>query len=551
MRKSPLKIMSQLLVLVLPLMHMMLMTVILGSLGYLATTAISVYGVYAVLKGPNISLISILIGLVLISAIAKYFEQLSGHYIAFKLLAQMRDQVFQKLRELAPAKLEGKEKGNLIAMITTDIELIEVFYAHTIAPILIALITSLVMVLFLTHFHMLLGLLALCAYLTIGLLIPIYNNKKGKDTGMAYRNAFGTLNNILLENMRGLFEILQFNQGQARNDLLSKASQALSDENKKLKHLEGSSKALTEMVLLVFGIGALFLSLALSLGGHLASNDVIIVMVAFLGSFGPTSALSALSNDLMQTLASGERLLNLLEEKPEVNERTIGAAINQEAFRNISCEGISFSYKQTQVLKGVTAQFEKGKITGIHGKSGSGKSTLLKLMMRFWDTDEGEVIYKGSENVPIKALSTPSLRSLTSYMTQETYLFNGTLKENIAIGKANATDEAIISAAKKAALHEFVCKLPKGYDSKVGELGSFLSGGERQRIGLARAFISEAPIMLLDEPTSNLDSLNEALLLNAIENSAREKCVVLVSHRASTLGLADQMLKISGGILSQ
>lgn len=543
--------MSQLLVLVLPLMHMMLMTVILGSLGYLATTAISVYGVYAVLKGPNISLISILIGLVLISAIAKYFEQLSGHYIAFKLLAQMRDQVFQKLRELAPAKLEGKEKGNLIAMITTDIELIEVFYAHTIAPILIALITSLVMVLFLTHFHMLLGLLALCAYLTIGLLIPIYNNKKGKDTGMAYRNAFGTLNNILLENMRGLFEILQFNQGQARNDLLSKASQALSDENKKLKHLEGSSKALTEMVLLVFGIGALFLSLALSLGGHLASNDVIIVMVAFLGSFGPTSALSALSNDLMQTLASGERLLNLLEEKPEVNERTIGAAINQEAFRNISCEGISFSYKQTQVLKGVTAQFEKGKITGIHGKSGSGKSTLLKLMMRFWDTDEGEVIYKGSENVPIKALSTPSLRSLTSYMTQETYLFNGTLKENIAIGKANATDEAIISAAKKAALHEFVCKLPKGYDSKVGELGSFLSGGERQRIGLARAFISEAPIMLLDEPTSNLDSLNEALLLNAIENSAREKCVVLVSHRASTLGLADQMLKISGGILSQ
>lgn len=543
--------MSQLLVLVLPLMHMMLMTVILGSLGYLATTAISVYGVYAVLKGPNISLISILIGLVLISAIAKYFEQLSGHYIAFKLLAQMRDQVFQKLRELAPAKLEGKEKGNLIAMITTDIELIEVFYAHTIAPILIALTTSLVMVLFLTHFHMLLGLLALCAYLTIGLLIPIYNNKKGKDTGMAYRNAFGTLNNILLENMRGLFEILQFNQGQARNDLLSKASQALSDENKKLKHLEGSSKALTEMVLLVFGIGAFFLSLALSLGGHLASNDVIIVTVAFLGSFGPTTALSALSNDLMQTLASGERLLNLLEEKPEVNERTIGAAIDQEAFRNISCEGISFSYKQTPVLKGVTAQFEKGKITGIHGKSGSGKSTLLKLMMRFWDTDEGEVIYKGSENVPIKALSTPSLRSLTSYMTQETYLFNGTLKENIAIGKANATDEAIISAAKKAALHEFVCKLPKGYDSKVGELGSFLSGGERQRIGLARAFISEAPIMLLDEPTSNLDSLNEALLLNAIENSAREKCVVLVSHRASTLGLADQMLKISGGILSQ
>lgn len=549
MHKSPFKVMSQLLVFVFPLMHMMFITIFLGTIGYLATTAISVLGAYALFNTFNMNLALWMLALVLIASISKYFEQLSGHYIAFKLLADMRDQVFNKLRQLAPAKLEGKDKGNLIAMITSDIELIEVFYAHTIAPLFIAFFTSSVMVIFLSYYHFTLGILAFIAYLTIGVFIPILNHKKGKATGLNYRNAFGGLSDLLFENTRGIFEILQYNQGEARKKGLNEASDRLSEENKKLKFFEGQSKAITEMFLLFFGLATLFLSLYLNALGAVRSQDLLIITVAMLGSFGPTVALSSLSNDLMQTLASADRLLSLLEESPIVAENQVGEMMPRHDVEGIRVEDVCFSYDQTPILEGVNAVFKKGSITGIYGKSGSGKSTLLKLMMRFWPNDEGRILYEGQggRTYAIESLQTASLRNLTSYMTQETYLFNGTLRDNMIIGKINATDQEIVEAAKKAAIHDFIMTLPEGYHSQVGEMGRFLSGGERQRIGLARAFLSDAPIMLLDEPTSNLDSLNEALLLDAVEKSSKDKCVILVSHRQSTLAFADQILKMSGG----
>lgn len=543
--------MFKLLKFVKPLAHVMFMTIVLGTLGYLATSGITLLGAYVLITRAIFSMPWILFLLVLGAAFFKYFEQLSGHYIAFKLLAHMRDKIFSKLRTLAPAKLETEEKGNLIALITTDIELIEVFYAHTIAPVCIALTTSVIMMLFFGFFHWSLALLALVGYVMVGLLIPIWNHRRGQASGQNYRHLFGHLNNAILENVRGIKEIQQFAYGDQRRKDLYALSSKLSAENQVLKKHEGMAKALTEGVILTLSLSALALSLWLASQGHITSNAPWMVTMAMLGSFGPTVALSALSNDLTQTLASGERLLNLLSERPVVEENQEGDALDLENLKTLSAENISFAYKEKPILKDLNVHFSVGQIIGIKGQSGSGKSTLLKLIMRFWDSDKGKIFYKDKESHCVKDIDTSHLRMATSYVTQETYLFNDTLRANIAIGKLDASDEAIIKAAKKASIHDFIMGLPNGYDSHVGEMGQFLSGGERQRIGIARAFLSDAPFMLLDEPTSNLDSLNEAIILRAIETYSQDKCVILVSHRASTLNFCDQIHHMHQGQLER
>ena len=550
-RRSAISIMSALIGLVKPLMHIMFSAIILGTLGYLCAIFLTILASEAVLKGlsipvtifGSISITALLIVMVVIAVLRgplHYAEQYCNHYIAFRLLALIRHKVFAVLRKLCPAKLEGKERGNLISIITTDIELLEVFYAHTISPIAIAILTSLIMVIFIGRYHWLLGLFALACYVIVGALIPVWNGKKGGTKGMEYRNAFGKMNSFVLDSLRGVDETIQYGMGNERLKELSERSDELSSLQKQLNDNEGKQTSLTYLFILIASFGMLGLSSSLYMHGMITFEGVVIVTVAMMGSFGPTVALASLSNNLNQTLASGERVLSLLEEEPQVEEVN-GESESIAEFTGVSLNDVSFAYDSETILDHFSMKLKPGNITGIHGASGSGKSTVLKLIMRFWDVSDGEVVVNDKN---VKNIPTSQLRDCESYVEQETCLFHDSIAENIAIGKENATKEEIVEAAKKASLHEFVMSLPQGYDTKVGEMGDTLSGGEKQRIGIARAFLHDAPLLMLDEPTSNLDSLNEGIILKSLKKEAKDKTVVLVSHRDSTMRIADEVIEM-------
>ena len=550
MRRNPISIMMRLIGLVKPLIHIMLLTILMGVAGYLCAIFITILGSYGILSILDIQkidlklLFMVILILGLLRGVLHYIEQASGHYIAFKLLAIIRDKVFKALRKLAPAKLEGRDKGNLIAVITGDIELLEVFYALTIAPIAIAVITSFIMVVFIGQFHLLLGLIAAVAYLCVGLLIPVAASRLGADKGRSYRRLFGGLNTYFLDSLRGLKECIQYHCGPSRLKEITRQSDALDSQQKALKNQEGLSAAVTNTVILFFDLAMLFSSIVLMHQGIVGFEGILIPTVALFSSFGPTAALSSLSNNLLQTFAAGERVLDILDESPVVREVEKGMDIT---FDGASCQVLSFSYDDEIILDNITMELPVSKVIGIHGKSGSGKSTFLKLLMRFWDRQSGILKLSGHD---IRSVNTRSLRENESYVTQSTYLFNDTIGANIRIARLNASDEEVAEAAKKAAIHDFITQLPKGYDSPVGELGESLSGGERQRIGLARAFLHQAPFILLDEPTSNLDSLNEGIILKSIREHTANHTVVLVSHRRSTMGITDLDYSIENGRLS-
>ena len=550
MRRNPISIMMRLIGLVKPLIHIMLLTILMGVAGYLCAIFITILGSYGILSILDIQkidlklLFMVILILGLLRGVLHYIEQASGHYIAFKLLAIIRDKVFKALRKLAPAKLEGRDKGNLIAVITGDIELLEVFYAHTFAPIAIAVITSFIMVVFIGQFHLLLGLIAAVAYLCVGLLIPVAASRLGADKGRSYRRLFGGLNTYFLDSLRGLKECIQYHCGPSRLKEITRQSDALDSQQKALKNQEGLSAAVTNTVILFFDLAMLFSSIVLMHQGIVGFEGILIPTVALFSSFGPTAALSSLSNNLLQTFAAGERVLDILDESPVVREVEKGMDIT---FDGASCQDLSFSYDDEIILDNITMELPVSKVIGIHGKSGSGKSTFLKLLMRFWDRQSGILKLSGHD---IRSVNTRSLRENESYVTQSTYLFNDTIGANIRIARLNASDEEVAEAAKKAAIHDFITQLPKGYDSPVGELGESLSGGERQRIGLARAFLHQAPFILLDEPTSNLDSLNEGIILKSIREHTANHTVVLVSHRRSTMGITDLDYSIENGRLS-
>lgn len=550
MRRNPISIMMRLIGLVKPLIHIMLLTILMGVAGYLCAIFITILGSYGILSILDIQkidlklLFMVILILGLLRGVLHYIEQASGHYIAFKLLAIIRDKIFKALRKLAPAKLEGRDKGNLIAVITGDIELLEVFYAHTIAPIAIAIITSLIMVIFIGQFHLLFGLIAVVAYLCVGLLIPVAASRLGADKGRSYRRLFGELNTYFLDSLRGLKECIQYHCGPSRLKEITRQSDALDIQQKALKNQEGLSAAVTNTVILFFDLAMLFSSIILMRQGIVGFEGILIPTVALFSSFGPTAALSSLSNNLLQTFAAGERVLDILDESPVVSEVKKGVDIT---FDGASCKNLSFAYDDEIILDNITMELPTSKVIGIHGKSGSGKSTFLKLLMRFWDRQSGCLELSSHD---IRAVNTHSLRENESYVTQSTYLFNDTIGANIRIARLNASDEEVAEAAKKAAIHDFITQLPKGYDTPVGELGESLSGGERQRIGLARAFLHQAPFILLDEPTSNLDSLNEGIILKSIREHAANHTVVLVSHRRSTMGITDLDYSIENGRLS-
>ena len=540
--------MASMIGLVKPLAHIMAAAVILGTLGYLCAIFLTItagYALKAVLDGQAVTgFFKILVILAVARGILHYAEQYCNHFIAFKLLAIIRHQIFAALRKLCPAKLDGREKGNLISIITTDIELLEVFYAHTISPIMIAILTSLIMVAFIGHFHVYAGIFAACAYIIVGAAIPLYNGKKGGQKGMEFRTGFGDLNSFVLESLRGLDETIQYGAGEDRKERMDERSIQLGKLQKNLNKMEALQRAMTDLVILCCSFGMLFLTFNLYQKGQMQFMDMVIATIAMMGSFGPVTALSSLSNNLNQTLASGERVLSLLEEEPVVSEI---AGEEELSFNGVKVDDVTFAYEEETILKDCTISMKPGKVIGIHGKSGSGKSTLLKLLMRFWDVNDGKISISDKN---VKAIKTKTLRNMQSYVTQETELFHDSIANNIAIGKPGASREEIMEAAKKASIHDFILSLPDGYDTKVGELGDTLSGGEKQRIGIARAFLHDAPMLLLDEPTSNLDSLNEGIILKALEKECEGKTVVLVSHRESTMGFADEIYDMDCGRIS-
>ena len=442
---------------------------------------------------------------------------------------------------------EGRDKGNLISIITTDIELLEVFYAHTISPIAIAVLTSLVMILFIGGYHPAAGVFALAAYLVVGVVIPLWNGRRGGDSGMKFRTQFGELNSFVLDSLRGLDETIQYQQGAKRADEMQKRSDGLAGMQKKLSDMEGSQRSVMNLVILIASFGMLFLTLNLYGQGSIGYDGVLTCTIAMMGSFGPVVALSSLSNNLNQTLASGERVLSILEEKPQVEKVEGEWTPEEKHFSGADAEHVTFAYGNEVILDDYSLDIPAGKILGIHGASGSGKSTLLKLLMRFWDVNSGALHVDGED---VRKIPTKHLRDMESYVTQETHLFHDSIANNIAIGKPDATREEIMEAARKASIHDFIIRLPKGYDTEVGELGDTLSGGEKQRIGIARAFLHDSPFLLMDEPTSNLDSLNEGIILKSLRESAEEKTVVLVSHRKSTMNVADVVFEMKEGRIS-
>lgn len=550
-KRSGFKVMARLIGLVKPLSGYMTLAVFMGLAGHLAATFITIFGGYAVTDAAGIkapfSMTFIIVSVIvfaLLRGVLRYAEQSCNHFIAFKLLALIREKVFIALRRLCPAKLEGKDKGDLISVITSDIELLEVFYAHTVSPVLIAVLFSVLLCLFIGRFHPLLGLIALAAYVTVGAVIPVATSKISGGDGLRFRTESGELSGFVLDSLRGLPEILQYDCGEKRLEEMNVKIDGLSAAQKCMKNRASQNQGVTGTVILIFDLIMLLASAALYKNGSIDFAGTVIPTIALMSSFGPTVALSNLGSTLQNTFAAGNRVLDILEESPAVEEISDGQDIE---FSGAGAQNVTFSYGGDVILKDLSVDIPKASVIGITGASGSGKSTLLKLFMRFWDTKEGQIRISDTD---ISKINTESLRNAESFVTQETHLFHDSIKNNIRIAKTNATDKEIEEACKKASVHDFIMTLKDGYDTPVGELGDTLSGGERQRIGIARAFLHDAPFMLLDEPTSNLDSLNEAIILKSLDTEKNDKTVLLVSHRKSTMRIADRIYSVEHGRMS-
>ena len=552
MRKNGFVVMGHLLKLVTPLAHIMAFTITMGTLGFLAAIFIMVLGAMGLVNLLNFDthlsfsgILTALIVLAVARGALRYLEQMSGHYIAFKLLALLRDKVFSSLRRLAFVKLQDKQAGQLVSLVTNDIELLEVFYAHTIAPIMIAFFTSAILLLVFGHLSGWFVVIALAAYLTVGVILPIITTKLAREDGRRYRELVGEMNDFFLDSVRGMKEIQLFGYAQQRLAEIQQRSQKIDTAFERIKDQEAKVRVYTEVAVSAFNIIMLFTGLILFSLDKIDFSAFLIGVILLMSSYGPVIALSNLSSNLLQTLASGERVLSLLAEEPELKD--VESAVDLKDVSRIDVENVSFAYGEEQILSDVSLSVKKGEILGIHGRSGSGKSTLLKLLMRFYDPKSGSIKING-ETLP--NINTRSLRDNMAYITQQTYIFNETIEENIRLARRDATLEEIMEAAKKASIHDFILSLPEGYQTKMTELGGNLSDGEKQRIGIARAFLHNAPIILLDEPTSNLDSLNEAMILKSLLNVKAEKLIILVSHRQSTMAICDQVIGIENGRMS-
>ncbi len=554
LRRSGAKIMASLILLLGSLAYIMILAVINGSIGFICAMGVTVFGAMGVAKalGEAIalsygSIIGLAVGCGILRGLLRYFEQYSNHFIAFKLLAVLRDKIFGALRTLAPAKLESKQKGSIIAMITSDIETLEVFYAHTISPIAIAVLVSTAVFLFVGFVSSwYLALAAVAAYLIIGIVVPMISSSRLKESGVKYRAEFASFNAYFLDSIKGVKDIVLNNAGAEREKEVNRRSELLLKETKKMKHNSTRAAAATELTVSLFISATLVVGIVLVHFDMLNLGKMIIGVVAVFGSFGPVIAISALPSNLTQTFASGDRVLNLLAEKPAVTEVKNGEKIEYE---NLNVSDLSFNYnEQTEVLRDIKMHAEKGEIIGIVGESGCGKSTFLKLLLRFWQKKGGEIAYNG---IDIDKVNSDNLLDNVTMVSQTTYLFDETIEDNLRIAKPNATQGELEAACRLVSVHDFIMTLPNGYKTQVGALGDNLSAGEKQRIGLARAFLKGSELILLDEPTSNVDSINEGIILKALKEQKSKKSIILVSHRESTMAIADRIYRVDGGKMTE
>ena len=551
-RRSNFSIMARLVGLTRPLLPVMALAIVLGVLGFLAAIFLTVFAAYGLLNAAGswgVVPLGVACALVVVCGVVRgplrYGEQLCNHYLAFKILALVRDKVFGKMRTLAPAKLEGRDKGDLVSLLTGDIELLEVFYAHTLSPAAIALVVSVVMVAFTATLSPLLAAYAAFSYAVVGIAVPWISSKASGTGGREVRDAIGSMNAFVLDGLRGLRETLQFGRADDRARELACRMSDLAKVEGRLKDRTAVAMAATGAVVLALDMGMLLAAMHLANGGTIAFGPAAIACAALMPSFGPVIAVANLGSTLQQTLASGARVLDVLDESPQTVEIEDGVSL--DGFSGAMASHVDFSYGDACVLSDVELSIQPGQVVRIAGRSGSGKSTLLKLFMRFWDVSSGAIEVSGRD---VRRVATASLRQVEGFMTQETHLFAGTVRDNLAFAKPGASDEKIMAACEKASIAGFVRRLPAGLDTQVGELGDALSGGERQRLGLARVFLRDAPFVLLDEPTSNLDALNEAAVLRALADNRAGKTVLLVSHRPSAAAIADVTYSVEHGRVS-
>ena len=554
LRRSGLKIMYSLILLLGSLAYVMVLAVINGSLGFVCSMGVTVFGAVGVAKalGEAVSLswgliIGLAVGCGVLRGGLRYLEQYSNHYIAFRLLAVLRDKIFAALRVLCPAKLESKQKGSIIAMITSDIETLEVFYAHTISPVCIAVIVSLAVFLFVGFVSSwYLALVALAGYMVIGIVMPLISSARLKASGVRYRAEFASFNSYFLDSIKGIKDIVLNNAEAPREAEVNRRSDVLLKQTKIMKDKTARAGAATELFVSLFIAAALVAGIALVAADMLTVGRMIIGVVAVFGSFGPVIAISALPGNLTQTFASGDRVLDLLSEKPAVTEVTDGKDF---VYENLRVEGLNFAYsKNAPVLKDIKMHAEKGEIIGIVGESGCGKSTFLKLLLRFWEKDGGAILYNGTD---VDEINSSSLADNVTMVSQSTYLFDESIEENLRIAKPDATREEIENACKMASVHDFISSLPEGYSTRAGAMGDNFSAGEKQRIGLARAFLKGSQLILLDEPTSNVDSINEGMILKSLAEQKKKRSIILVSHRESTMAIADRVYRVENGVMHE
>ena len=552
--RSGARIMASLVMLLGSLAYIMVLAVINGSLGFFCAMGVTLFGAVGVAKvmGEAIALsygwiIALAIGCGVLRGLLRYLEQYGNHYIAFRLLAVLRSRIFGALRTLCPAKLESKQKGSIIAMITSDIETLEVFYAHTISPICIAVIVSLAVFIFVGNIaHWYLAFVALLGYAAVGIALPLISSARLKESGMRYRAEFAGFNAFFLDSIKGIREIVLNNAGESRRAEVDRRSDVLLEETRKMKKDITRAAAATELTVSLAIIAALAVGVLLVGCGMLSVGRMIIGVTAVFGSFGPVIAISALPGNLTQTFASGDRVLNLLSEKPAVEPVENG---EEFTFDNLDVRDLSFSYDgENPVLSDICMHAGKGEIVGIVGESGCGKSTFLKLLLRFWQKDRGTIAYNGTD---IDRIDGASLLDNVTMVSQTTYLFDESIEDNLRIAKPEATQQEIEEACRMASIHDFVMSLPEGYKTRVGALGDNLSAGEKQRLGLARAFLRGSSLILLDEPTSNVDSINEGIILKALREQKRSRSIILVSHRESTMAVADRVYRVEKGIMHE
>lgn len=554
LRRNGLVIMFNLIKLLGPFALVMILAILNGTLGFIASMGVTIFGALGIAKllGSNVYLsyeliITLVIVFGVLRGILRYFEQYSNHYIAFKLLEILRSKIFSKLRDLAPAKLESKQKGNLIAILTADIETLEVFYAHTISPICIATLVSLTVFLFVGFVSSwFLALVALIGFIVIGILLPIFYSKILKKSGVEYRKNFASFNSYFLDSIKGIKEIIFHNNGKDREDKVNEKSEELLSITKNMKSKNALVVAISELSVAIFIVISLIVGLVLFYQNQIDLGMMIVGIVTIFGSFGPVLAISNLPGNLTQTFASGDRVLNLLEEKPLVEDIK---GQNEFVFNSLKVSNLSFSFEDgDEILKNVNFEVKKGEIVGIIGPSGSGKSTILNLLLRFYKKDSGEILYN---DIDIDKIDSSSLKDNVSLVLQSTYLFNESILENLKLAKENASFNEIVNATRKANIHTFIQGLKKGYKSEIKTMGDNLSSGEKQRLGLARAFLKNTPLILLDEPTSNVDSINEGIILKSILEAKKDHAIILVSHRESTMAIADRIYRFENKTLKE